>query len=119
MLGNLLENAVYGCENTRDPFIRLKIMQTSPHVLAVKISNPYTGTLRDADGTYLSSRHSGFGQGLKSVHIIAEKYQGCTDIQSDRQVFTVKVLLQLPPPLNKAASEVNSCSFSLLCYEYF
>lgn len=99
MLGNLLENAVYGCEGVKDPFIRLKIMQTSPHVLAVKISNPCSGSLKNTDGEYLSSRHSGFGQGLKSVHVIAEKYQGCADIQSDSQLFTVKVLLQLPPPL--------------------
>lgn len=107
MLGNLLENAIYGCENTKDPFIQLKIMQTSPHILAVKICNPYTGTLNQLDGTYLSSRHNGFGQGLKSVHIIAEKYQGCTDIQSDRQLFTVKVLLQLPPPQRNSPQRYN------------
>lgn len=95
MLGNLLENAVYGCEDTEEPYIQLKIMQTSPNTLAVKVQNPYTGTLKNVNGAYLSSRHSGFGQGLESVRIIAEKYHGYMEVQSDQQIFTVKVLLQL------------------------
>lgn len=95
MLGNLLENAVYGCENMKDPYIQLKIVQTSSNMLAVKIHNPYAGTIKNIDGAYLSSRHSGAGQGLESVHIIAEKYHGCMEITSDHSIFTVKVLLQL------------------------
>lgn len=96
MLGNLLENAVYGCESVKDPVIKLKIMQTAPNMLAVRISNPYTGTPKNVNGAYLSSRHSGFGQGLESVRFIAEKYHGCMEVQSEESVFTVKILLQLP-----------------------
>lgn len=95
MLGNLLENAVYGCEHTSDPYIQLKLVQTASNVLAVKIRNPYIGPLNHVDGTYLSSRHDGFGQGLESVRIIAEKYHGCMEVQNEQQIFTVKILLQL------------------------
>lgn len=95
MLGNLLENAVYGCESIKDPFIQLKIMQTSPHALAVKIRNPYAGTPQNVDGTYLFTRHSDFGQGLKSVQFIAGKYQGWGIFRAMGEVFMVRVLLQL------------------------
>lgn len=95
MLGNLLENAVYGCENTDTSYVRLKIVQTSPSMLAIKICNPYSGTVKNINGTYLSSRHGGTGQGLESVQIIAEKYSGCMEIQSENSIFIVKVLLQL------------------------
>lgn len=95
ILGNLLENAIYGCQGTEDPYIHLKIRQTSTNILAIKIANPYQGTLKKVNEQYLSSRHKGVGQGLVSVSAIAEHYQGMMDIQTEHQIFTVKVLLQV------------------------
>lgn len=95
MLGNLLENAVYGCQDTADPYIRLKIRQTSPNMLAIKIENPYQGVLKKMNGRFLSTRHGQTGHGLESVGILAENHQGMVEIQTDRQIFTVRVLLQI------------------------
>ena len=95
MVGNLLENAVYGCEQAEAPYIQLKLVQTASSMLAMKIRNPYTDAVKSRNGSFLSSRHSGFGQGLESVRIIAEKYHGCMEIQTEQQIFTVKLLLQL------------------------
>ena len=95
MMGNLLENAVYGYEQAEAPYIQLKLVQTASSMLAMKIRNPYTDAVKSRNGSFLSSRHSGFGQGLESVRIIAEKYHGCMKIQTEKQIFTVKLLLQL------------------------
>lgn len=95
MLGNLLENAVYGCQDVPTPYVRLKVRQTSPNMLAVKIENPYQGVLKKVNGHYLSTRHGQAGQGLESVGIIAENYHGMVEINADGQVFTVKALLQI------------------------
>lgn len=96
MLGNLLENAIYGCQGSENPYIHLKIHQTSPNILAVRITNPYQGNLKKSDEQYLSSRHSGPGQGLDSINVIVEKYEGVMEIQTEQQIFTVKILLQIP-----------------------
>ena len=85
MLGNLLENAIDGSGELEDPYICLKIGQTSSNMLAVRENGHYRSTKRD-----------GYGQGLESVNLIAEKYQGVMEILADGKLFTVKVLLQIP-----------------------
>lgn len=95
MLGNLLENAIYGCQDTKAPYIHLKVRQTSPNILAVKIENPYRGIVKKVNGRYLSTKHDRPAQGLESVHVIAEKHHGMMEIHTDKQIFTVKILLQI------------------------
>lgn len=96
LLGNLLENAIYGCQDTEDPYIYLKIRQTSPNILAIKIENPYQGSIKKVNGRYLSTKHDRPGQGLGSVRFIAEDHQGIMEIHTEKQIFTVKILLQIP-----------------------
>lgn len=95
LLGNLLENAFDGCKSVPAPErnIQLQITQTSPHILAVQIRNPFAGTVSQASGHYLSSKHPGTGQGLKSVQLIAQKYHGEVLVRAENQLFTVQVLL--------------------------
>lgn len=95
MLGNLLENAIHGCQGTTDPYIHLKIRQTSPNMLAIKIENPYAGVLKRVNGRFISTRHGQTGHGLESVSMIAENHQGMVEIQTEEQIFTVRVLLQI------------------------
>lgn len=95
MLGNLLENAIYGCQDTKEPYVHLKIRQTSPNMLAIKIENPYQGILKKINGRFLSTRHGQTGHGLESVGIIAENHQGIVEIRTEEQIFTVRVLLQI------------------------
>lgn len=96
MLGNLLGNAIDGAKETEDPYINLKIGQTASNMLAVKITNPYQGEIKKEGGHFRSSKREGFGQGLESVNVIAEKYQGMMEILTEDHIFTVKVLLQIP-----------------------
>lgn len=95
LLGNLLENALYGCrsikEGQRD--LVVKIGQTTPGAIALIIRNPYSGTILQRGDTFLSSRHNGEGQGLKSVSIIAAKYNGFMKAEYNDHQFLVKVLL--------------------------
>lgn len=97
LLGNLLENALHGCQETTGihKMIELKAGQTAPHFIAIQIRNSYTGTLKMDKGQYLSSKHEGEGQGLKSVHLIADKYNGTVKIELKNQQFIVKVLFQV------------------------
>ena len=95
LLGNLLENAVYGCEGISEPYISLKIARTAPHILALKITNPYIGEIRTNKGVFLSSRHSGPGMGLDSVKILVQKYNGSMNVSCENACFTVGVLLKL------------------------
>lgn len=95
LLGNLLENAVYGCANVeQDRKITLKIGQTTSNIIVLEIKNPYVGSIKKVNEKFISSRHSGEGQGLKSVRLVAEKYNGFIKVNYDNQ-FDVKVLLNI------------------------
>lgn len=96
MLGNLLENAMEGVCDMEESYISLKIRQAASKMLAVSVENPYQGELRREGGHYRSSKRDGFGQGLESVNMIALKYEGIMEVFTDAQVFTVKILLQIP-----------------------
>lgn len=96
LLGNLLENAIEGAGNMAEPYIRLKIRQTASNILAVKVENPCQDVRKTEGGRFLSGKRERVGQGLESVHIIAEKYQGMMKILTEQNIFTVKVLLQIP-----------------------
>lgn len=95
LLGNLLENAVDGCKNLceENRFISLKAGQTAERIIALQITNPYEGNVNIKGGRLFSSKHDGEGQGLKSVRLIAEKYNGFFDVRYENQMFEVKVLL--------------------------
>lgn len=97
LLGNLLENALHGCQNSqaRSAQIELNIIQTAPHIIVIQIRNPFSGkTVKQKDG-FVSTKHPGTGQGLKSVHMIAEKYCGEVCITDKDEIFTVQVLLNM------------------------
>jgi len=95
IFGNLLENAVYACEDANDSIIKVKAGQTSPNILAISVSNPYRGVIQSKDGKFMSSRHAGYGQGLESVKLIAEKYNGMLEILDEHHIFTAHILLQI------------------------
>lgn len=97
ILGNLLENALYACREQVMELrhIELKIGQTSPHVIVLSIRNPYLGSVKREGTAFISTKHVGNGQGLKSVSLIAEKYNGVMKVEYDDNQFVVKVLLNV------------------------
>ncbi|MFR4218102.1 MAG: GHKL domain-containing protein [[Clostridium] innocuum] len=73
--------------------ITLKVGLTAPHIIVISIRNPYIGIIHQQEGSFLSTKHEGLG--LKSVSLIAEKYDGYMQAEYDDQFFTVKVLLHV------------------------
>lgn len=94
ILGNLLENAFYGCEKTENPIITLKSTMTSPGIIALTIGNPFGNSLKWKKGKLISTRHKGPGLGLESVYNIVQKYNGRFIINYDNGYFLVKILLK-------------------------
>jgi len=94
LLGNLLENAYDACQNTKQPFIVLKLAKTSPSILALKISNSYDGEIIEKNGQFISTKHKEEGLGIESIRVISKKYNGSTDIHYDQHTFSVKILLR-------------------------
>ncbi len=90
-----------GCRNIsgKDRCITLKLGQTAEYVIALQITNPYHGSVRKQGDTFLSSKHRGEGQGLKSVQMIAKRYHGVADVSYDNESFDVRVLLHLTQEL--------------------
>lgn len=95
LLGNLLENAIDACKSLpkEERKVTLKTAQTTRHVIVLTISNPYKEPLLIRSGKLFSSKHTGEGQGLKSVQLIVEKYNGYLEINVKNQVFEVKMML--------------------------
>lgn len=97
LLGNLLENALYACRNQKLKHrnIELKLGQTSAHVIVLSIRNPYLGNIKKEGSSFLSTKHTGKGQGLKSVSMIADKYNGYMKVEHENNEFIVMVLLNI------------------------
>lgn len=94
-LGNLLENALLAAasvpQEKRNVFLMLGT--TTDSIIAIQISNTYSVPVRKEAGRFLSSRHPGLGEGLRSVQLVAEKYDGEVRIEHDDTTFVVQVLL--------------------------
>lgn len=79
VVGNLFENACEACRRmaeTQRPWISVDIHTTSGRMIAIRISNSYTGTLHPTKEGFLSSKRVEEGIGLVSVRHIMEKITG-------------------------------------------
>ena len=66
----------------------------SDNVVLIKVENFYNGVVKEKNGIFESSKHSGEGIGTQSVRRIAEKGGGyCRFTQKDR-IFTDDVMLR-------------------------
>lgn len=95
LLGNLLENAVYASSkvSSGERILQLRIAETTPHIIVLRISNSYNGTVFQHGDKFLSTKHEGVGQGIKSVARIVDKYHGTLKINYENEVFSVKILI--------------------------
>lgn len=95
LLGNLLENAVHGCESV--PEVQQKITvrgKTDRGSLFLSITNPYHGPLKQsANGRFQTTKKKGSGLGLHSVRTITERYHGVLEIDPKDNIFCVSVML--------------------------
>ncbi|MBR5959440.1 MAG: sensor histidine kinase [Clostridia bacterium] len=98
IIGNILENAVAASleipvEN-RNLFLSGLVQNNRLYIVA---TNAFNGLVKQRNGKYLSSRHTGNGIGLKSICASAEKYHGKAAFSHDGKEFHSDVMLLLQP----------------------
>ena len=98
IIGNILENAVAAsleipAEN-RSLFLSGLVQNNRLYIVA---TNAFNGLVKQRNGKYLSSRHTGNGIGLKSICASAEKYHGKAAFSHDGKEFHSDVMLLLQP----------------------
>jgi hypothetical protein len=92
LLGNLLENARRAAiESENDAFVFIKA-KTQPNMFVLEIENNFSGTLQEIDGKLISTKDNG-GQGIKSIELICEKYNGEFITKFTEDKFTALILL--------------------------
>lgn len=96
VLSNLLENALEASMRTAPDKRRITVFARmhSDNVVLIKVENFYNGVVKEKNGIFESSKHSGEGIGTQSVRRIAEKGGGyCRFTQKD-SIFTADVMLR-------------------------
>jgi signal transduction histidine kinase len=92
LLGNLLDNAHRAARSAgEEPYIHIRA-KTKPNMLVIETENNFGGKLTQKDGKYISAKENG-GQGLKSVSLICEKYNGTFIPNVENQKFTTLSML--------------------------
>lgn len=97
LFGNLMENAIAGCATAPagDRRFALSVEQRQGNYLYIVSTNSFDGKPRKNGEKYLSTKHTGDGQGLLSVSSVAEKYQGHARASHEGTDFLVDVMLKL------------------------
>lgn len=97
LLGNILDNAIECVDLMPKEKKNIQFyMQYSGKILIIVVKNEYLGEIiKGRHGNILSNKGDNInhGIGLLSVKKIADKYNGAVVIDTDNQVFTIKVTL--------------------------
>ncbi len=98
ILGNLLENAMAAVSRLEpgEAFIQVGIAARGS-ILIITIDNAFDGTVRLQGGAYESTKEGHAAIGLKSISLLAERYDGGCDFSHTENVFHASVMLQYPP----------------------
>lgn len=95
LLGNTIDNAIEAVQRLSDPARRAITLQVQGRAGLVLITcdNPFEGNLRMRGGLPMTSKADALrhGFGLRSMRLIAEKYDGVLSVSTDDGVFTVQV----------------------------
>lgn len=97
LLGNLLDNAIEGCESQKEGekrFLRVYVGVLREQ-LYLSVVNSYGARIKKENGRYRSVKASDRGLGLLSIDNIAARYHGYVNRKNDESVFATEVLLPL------------------------
>ena len=97
LLGNLLDNAIEGCESQKEGekrFLRVYVGVLREQ-LYLSVVNSYGARIKKENGRYRSVKASDRGLGLLSIDSIAARYHGYVNRKNDESVFATEVLLPL------------------------
>ncbi len=94
ILGNVMENAIYGCEESGSSQAKITIwIQQKSGKLAIRIENTCLSQVLFENG--LPVRKNGRGIGVISIVHSVEKYKGDVDFQINQGLFIVQILLPI------------------------
>lgn len=94
ILGNLIDNAITACEQSKDKILNIKISSNMGN-LVILINNSYNGKLINENGTFKTTKlyQADHGLGLTSVKRVLEKYDGEIKIDYTSNMFNVSVVI--------------------------
>lgn len=96
LLGNALDNALYGCMRLPEGRSISLICQTEKQILSIVVRNTFDGKIMQHGDVLLSrKRENQEGVGLASMGSICEKYGGSMQYQWDEENFTIAFVLPL------------------------
>ncbi len=97
LLGNLLENSIQAVMQlpAKDRHITVICRMPSDAMLALVVENPYREPLKKDGSHFLSTHHKGHGIGLQSVQTMVQRHKGQLIIQTDDQLFSVNIILNI------------------------
>ena len=89
IIGNLLENAVLACRELAEEErkIEIKILERNMSNLYIVATNSFNGFVKQKNNTYITTRRTGNGIGLKSIKSAAETYGGSADFRNNDHEF--------------------------------
>lgn len=96
LLANGLENAIAAAAQVEDEQFRKARISCKTHKgnLLIFIENSFTGKVTMENGLP-QSRREGHGFGVKSMAMIAEKYNGYCSFETKGEIFTLRIVLPL------------------------
>lgn len=95
LLGNLWQNALEACQELpqdSDRWIKTSISLYQGKFM-LQCANSAAHVLQSEDGTFLSTKGSGHGNGLAGIEDITSLYNGFCEFDFDGQVFSTSVVL--------------------------
>lgn len=109
IVSNALENAMEALESVPrgDRFIDIRASVVHGH-LVMRFENPMAGPLRYVDGRLASTKDDPYGlhgYGISSIRHSAQKYGGTVSVEAGDAVFTLTVLLPVPPESDGSQSQ--------------
>ena len=102
LFGNALDNAfeaVRALEDEDERNISLLVKQAAGMV-SIHIENYYAGDVRFENGIPVTTKEDkrNHGYGIKSMHIITQRYGGSLTMGTEDQTFYLNVLIPVPKP---------------------
>lgn len=97
LFNNALSNAIDAVRKLKDPekrVVSLSVRKTGGHV-EIELTNFFDGVTAQAGGTTKQDAHR-HGFGTMSMRYIAEEYDGTLTIQTQKDIFTLMIVIPLP-----------------------
>lgn len=96
ILSNLLENAIYSCEKSKNKTLDIKINSKFGNLIIVVV-NSYDGNIIVENGEFKTTKifKTGHGLGLTSVRNTLAKYNGEIRIDYTSDIFKVSIILPI------------------------